>query len=315
MGGFPGPFTGPEFALSTAGCHPVWYDGLAAGSIIKDRVLSTKNVFIFCLGSELLEGTVLDRNGNFMAKYIDKLAFRVQTIQVIDEVEAEMVEAFRYALAQEPAYIITTGGMGPGHDDLTRESVAKAADLPLVLDDRAAEMLARSYKRLAARGVVEDAELNEDRLIMARVPEGSVCYENPMGTAPAVRLKVGTTSFFLLPGVPEEMQRMFDLYVVPALAADSPGVVKKARHVEWPGGDESALKRILTDINRRFPEIHTRARVMGSKDNVSLRVSLFGEHADENELDKLLGRAEADLRARLGLEITQRSDDSTTSAE
>ena len=272
--------------------------------------MTTKNVFIFCLGSELLEGSVLDRNANFMAKYLDKLAFRVQSIQVIDEVEDEMVEAFRYALARDPAYIITTGGMGPGHDDLTRESVAKAADLPLTLDDRAVEMLGRSYKRLAARGVVENSELNEDRLTMARVPNGSVCYENPMGTAPAVRL----TSFFLLPGVPEEMQRMFDLYVVPALAADGPGVIKKARHVEWPGGDESALKRILTDINRRFPEIHTRARVMGAKDSVSLRVSLFGEHADEDELDRLLGNAEADLRARLGLEITQRPGGSITSA-
>lgn len=276
--------------------------------------MTTKNVFIFCLGSELLDGSVLDRNANFMAKYLDKLAFRVQSIQVVDEVEDEMVEAFRYALARNPAYIITTGGMGPGHDDLTRECVAKAADLPLTLDDRAVEMLGRSYKRLAARGVVEDSELNEDRLSMARVPGGSVCYENPMGTAPAVRLKVAQTSFFLLPGVPEEMQRMFDLYVVPALAADGPGVVKKARHVEWPGGDESALKRILTDINRRFPEIHTRARVMGAKDNVSLRVSLFGEHPDEGELDKLLGNAEADLRARLGLEITKRPDGSITSA-
>ena len=106
--------------------------------------MSTKNVFIFCLGSELLEGSVLDRNGNFMAKSVDSLAFRVQTIQVIDEVEQEMVEAFRYALAQKPAYIITTGGMGPGHDDLTRECVAKAANLPLILDDRAAEMLGRA---------------------------------------------------------------------------------------------------------------------------------------------------------------------------
>ena len=148
---------------------------------------------------------------------------------------------------------------------------------------------------------------------MASVPEGSVVYENPIGAAPAVRLKVGDTTFFLLPGVPEEMQQLFNLYVVPALAADGPGVVKKARHVEWPGGDESALKRILTDINRRFPEIHTRARVMGSDENISLRVSLFGEHADEAELDAVLGRAEADLRARLGLEVTTRPDASGSS--
>jgi nicotinamide-nucleotide amidase len=276
--------------------------------------LSTKNVFIFCLGRELLEGSVLDRNGNFMAKSIDRLAFRVQSIQILDEVREEMVETFRSAIAQKPAYVITTGGMGPGHDDITREAVAEAAGLPLVRDDRAIEMLEKSYKRLVAKGAVQSAELNEDRYGMADVPEGSICYENPMGTAPAVRLRVGETTFFLLPGVPEEMQRLFDLYVIPALAADGPGIIKKARHVEWPGGDESALKRILTDINRRFPEIHTRARVIG-EDQLSLRVSLFGEHADEDELDNLLSRAEADLRARLGLEITRDSPGSTQSAE
>lgn len=271
--------------------------------------MSTKNVFIFCLGRELLEGSVLDRNANFMAKGIDKLAFRVRTIQTLDEVRPEMVEAFRHALAQKPSYILTTGGMGPGIDDLTRECVAEAAGLPLVRDERAVEMLEKSYKRLAAKGVVETAELNEDRATMADVPEGSICYENPMGTAPTVRLKVEDTTFFLLPGVPEEMQRMFDLYVIPALSVDGPGIVKKARHVEWPGGDESALKRILTDINRRFPEIHTRARVVG-EEQLCVRVSLFGEHADEEELDTLLSRAEADLRARLGLEINRDGSES-----
>ena len=278
---------------------------LGLADIISDSVVSTKNVFIFCLGRELLEGSVLDRNGNFMAKCFDKLAFRVQSIQVLDEVEAEMVAAFKAVLAQKPAYIITTGGMGPGHDDLTRECVAKAADLSLIQDDRATEMLANSYKRLAARGIVEDAELHDDRLVMARVPEGSVCYENPVGTAPAVRLKVDETTFFLLPGVPEEMQRMFDLYVTPALAADGPGIFKKVRHVEWPKGDESALKRLLPDLARRFPGISTRARVVGTDENLILRISLFGEHTAEDELDTLLERAEADFRARLGLEITE----------
>ncbi|MCA8955866.1 MAG: competence/damage-inducible protein A [Planctomycetes bacterium] len=217
------------------------------------------------------------------------------------------VEAFRAALDRAPAYIITTGGMGPGHDDLTRACVAAAAGRELVRDERAVEMVAKSYKRLVARRIVEDAELNEDRLTMADVPEGSVCYENPIGTAPAVRLKVGETTFFLLPGVPEEMQRMFDLYVTPALAAEGPGVLKKASHVEWPGGDESALKRILTDIPRRFPGINPRARVIsGGGDVVSLRISLFGEHTDAAVLDDLLERAEADLRSRLGLEMGAR---------
>ena len=76
--------------------------------------------------------------------------------------------------------------------------------------------------------------------------------------------------------------------MLPALTSESPGVLKKATHVEWPGGDESALKRTLTDIGRRYPGVSSRARVQDDGGNVSIRISLFGEHADEAELDKML---------------------------
>ena len=219
-----------------------------------------------------------------------------------------MVAAFQNALAHGPAFILVTGGMGPGHDDLTRESMAKATGRPLRRDERAVQMLAKGYRRWFAKGIVEAPELNEARLSIAEVPEGAICYENPIGTAPAVRLKIDETTVFLLPGVPGELQRLFALYVLPALTSESPGVLKKATHVEWPGGDESALKRTLTDLGRRYPGVSGRARVQGEGGNVSIRISLFGEHADEAALDKMLDEAEADLRARLGLELPTRAD-------
>lgn len=246
---------------------------------------------------------MLDRNANFMAERLSGMGVRVVSIQVLDDVPEEMVAAFRRALEREPAYILTTGGMGPGHDDRTRECVAEATGLPLVLDERAREMLEKSYRRLFAKGLVEDPVLNEERLKMARVPKGSVCYENPIGTAPAVSLRVGKTTFFLLPGVPEEMQRMFQLYVAPALLAEGTGSYRKARHIEYPGSDESALSRMLADLVRRHPGVQAKARPHGSGTDAGLRITLFGEHSDEKELDRLLGDAEADLRARLGLEV------------
>ncbi len=270
--------------------------------------MGQKNVLIFCVGRDLLEGTVLDRNAHFMADRISDLAFRVRSIQVLDDREDEMVAAFQNALAQKPAFMLVTGGMGPGHDDLTRESMAKATGRPLRRDELAVEMLAKGYRRWFAKGMVEAPELNEARLSIAEVPEGSICYENPIGTAPAVRLMVDDTTVFLLPGVPSELQRLFTLYVLPALTSESPGILKKALHVEWPGGDESALKRTLTDIGRRYPGVTSRARVQGDEGNVSIRISLFGEHADETELDKMLEKAEADLRALLGLELPTRTD-------
>ena len=135
--------------------------------------MSTKNVFIFCLARELLEGSVLDRNGNFMAKSIDRLAFRVQSIQVLDEVEDEMVAGFRAALAQSPSYTITTGGMGPGHDDLTRNCVARAADLPLLDNERAADWRGKRYTTVLSRGAGDTARPT-DATAQARSAEATI---------------------------------------------------------------------------------------------------------------------------------------------
>lgn len=265
-------------------------------------MLTQRTAYIFCIARELLEGTVLDRNANYLAGRLNERGYRVTAIQVLDDVEEQIAAAVQRALGQRPSAIITTGGLGPGHTDVTREAIARATGRSLRMDAAAREMLATSYRRLFAKGMVDDAELHEDRLRMAEVPEGGVCYENPIGTAPAVRLTVDKTVLFMLPGTPVEMQRLFQLYVDPALAADE-GNVKKARHIIYPGADESAISRLLRDLNRRHPGIHSRARGDGSGEDAVLRITLFAEHHDENQLEALLERAEADLRSRLGLEV------------
>ena len=269
--------------------------------------MSQNTAFIFCIGRELLEGLVLDRNANFMAGKLSEAGCRVRSIQVLDDDEAAMVPAFEHALQQKPAYVFTTGGMGPGYDDITRDCVAKAARVSLKRDERAAEMVAKSYRRLFAKGVVDDPSLTEERLRMAMLPEGAVCYENPIGSAPAVRLQVGPTRFFLLPGVPQELQNMFHLYVVPALKADGTGTHKTARHVDFPGRDESVLTRALAEVSRRFPGVSTKAIPQGEDRGPGIRITLLGEHTEAGELTKLLDRAEADLRSRLGLEVRGRA--------
>ena len=266
----------------------------------------TKSAFIFCVGRELLEGLVLDRNANFMAGKLSDAGYRVRSIQVLDDHhEASMVEALKAALAREPAYLFTTGGMGPGHDDITRQAIAQAAGLELHQDPRATEMLEKSYRRLFARGSVKSPDLNEDRLGMANVPTGAECYENPLGTAPAVRVRVGKTTVFLLPGKPSELQHMFDLYVMPALEADGPGARKAKRVIQFPSQDESALTRVLADVTRRYPDILSKARVEGE----GIRITLLGQHTDADELEGMLETAEADVRARLGLEVLRPDSD------
>ncbi|MEO0478102.1 MAG: molybdopterin-binding protein [Planctomycetota bacterium] len=271
--------------------------------------MNQKTAIIFCMGRELLEGQVLDRNAHFMAGHVTEIGFRVQSIQVLDEVQSEVVTAFRAALAHEPDYVLVTGGMGPGLDDITRQCVADALGVPMVIDEKAREYLSNSYRRLVAKGVVEDADLSIERLKMATVPQGSTCFENLSGTAPAVRIESGKTVIFLLPGQPEELRRLFTQYVQPHLEADGPGGYRESSTIEYPSGDESLITRLLADLHRRHPEIHGRARMQGLDSDLMIRITLFTEGPDRDELHARLEQATADLRARLGLEVSRQNPD------
>lgn len=262
-----------------------------------------KTVKLFCMGRELLEGMVLDRNAHFMANHATQLGYRVRSIQVLDEVESEVVAAFRAAVDAGIDYAVVTGGMGPGADDIARECLAKAAGVGTAISPQARNFLAASYRRLVAKGVVEDAELTSERLKMAAVPEGSTVYENTGGTAPVVELKVGNTTFFLMPGQPEELRRLFVQVVQPRLEQDGPGGLREVVHIDYPGGDESLVSRLLGDLSRRHPAVHGRARMQGTEDALAIRITLSVEGSDRADLHTQLSAATADLRARLGLEV------------
>lgn len=264
--------------------------------------MSERTVFIFCVSREILEGSVVDRNAAFMAARIADIGFRVRNIQVIDRVESEMVGTLKWGLEHQPDYILVTGGIGPGFDDNTRAVLAKATGLPLGENKQALEQIAAAYKRMFAAGVIDDGEMNEQRARMAMVPDGSVCYENPIGTAPAVQLQVKKTTVFLLPGVPAEMQRLFTLHVIPTMSTHGPQTIRRTRTVDYPSRDESALTRLLHDITRRHKGVMTRTHVQGTNQNIVIRITLQAEHTDASELENLLENAEMDLRSRLGLE-------------
>jgi molybdopterin-biosynthesis enzyme MoeA-like protein len=205
--------------------------------------------------------------------------------------------------------------MGPGNDDLTRQTVAKATGRALKPDARAQEMLAKAYRRLFAMGVVESPELTDCRKKMARIPEGGVPYESPIGVAPGIRLDHGGTKFFLMAGVPDELRQLFNVMVAPTVIGEGGGEARDARHLEYFGRDESALESVFTDLERRYPGGKGRARVQGSEEDIVIRITLTGEHSKKDELKRLLDLAESDLRARLGLETGRRRQEQELEGE
>jgi nicotinamide-nucleotide amidase len=273
--------------------------------------LFDKSVIILVVSREILEGAVVDRNAAFIANRIDDIGYRVRTIQVVDRVEAEMTAAIRWALEQKPTFLLLTGGMGPNWDDSSRGCLAKATELPLEEDAQALAFVQASYRRLHAKGVIDDAELTDARRGMAMVPRGSICHENTVGTAPAVQLRVGGTVVFLLPGVPAEMQRFFTVQVMPVMSAEGPDTVRGERHVDYHGHDESAISKALAELARQHTLVSFRTRVQGIEDARTIRIMLVAEHEDAVYLNDVLDRAEVELRDRLGIELRSRPTDAS----
>ena len=265
--------------------------------------MTEKTAIIFCVGRELLEGHVLDRNAHYMATHLTESGVRVRTIQVVDDVEGEIIAAVQHALTLRPTYILMTGGLGPGIHDLTRAAAAKAVEMPLVPDATARGYVANSYRRWHAKGIVEDAELNEERLKLAMIPEGATLWENHLGTAPALCLDKGGTKVFLLPGQPEELRLLFNDYVRKIVEAETAEDFREFVHIDFAGGDESLMPRLLGDLGRRHSRVQARSRLLSADRGSGIRITLSVEGSDKVTLSEALRAAAADLRARLGLEI------------
>lgn len=149
------------------------------------------------IGDEILSGRTQDRNIAQVASWLNAQGIRLAEARVVPDIEERIIEAIN-ALSQSYDYCFTTGGIGPTHDDITVDAVAKALGVPVVVHPAARAILERYYE---GRG-----GLNEGRLRMARVPKGSELIENRMSGAPGIRIG----NLFLMAGVPHITAGMLD---------------------------------------------------------------------------------------------------------
>jgi nicotinamide-nucleotide amidase len=173
---------------------------------------------IICVGNELLIGKVLNTNAHWLAKEASALAVKVTRITVIQDTLEEISNSVCASLKRKPDFIVTTGGLGPTFDDKTLEGIAKALDRKLILDEKALEMVkTKSEEYARKKGFPAIMELTKPRLKMATIPQGSSAVHNPLGTAPGVQINISETVMFALPGVPSEMEAIFNETIAPML--------------------------------------------------------------------------------------------------
>src|SRR5204863_3909960 len=153
---------------------------------------------LLVIGDEILSGRTKAKNITYIAEYLTALGIDLKEVRVVGDEEVPIVEALN-ALRQRYTYVLTTGGIGPTHDDITADCVAKAFGVPIDIDPRALAIL---QERLAATG----AEMNEARLRMTRIPKGADLVLNKVSGAPGIWIG----NVIVMAGVPSIMQAMLD---------------------------------------------------------------------------------------------------------
>ena len=193
---------------------------------------------VLLIGDEILSGRTKDKNLGFIADYLAVLGIDLKEARVVADAEDDIIAAVN-ALRARYTYVFTTGGIGPTHDDITADSVAKAFGVAIGHDPKAVDILLAYFKEIGR-------EPNEARMRMARLPKGAVLIENPVSKAPGFQME----NVFVMAGVPRIMQAMIDV-ISPRLAK---GVVMLSRAVEFHGG-EGDIAKPLSEIQNRFPAV------------------------------------------------------------
>jgi nicotinamide-nucleotide amidase len=171
--------------------------------------MATINAEIVAIGSELLLGQIVDTNSAWMAQRLAEIGVNLFYKTIVGDNAGRMREIISRALERSDV-VITSGGIGPTEDDLTREIVAEVTGRQLVLDP---ELLGQIEERFRKRGFI----MTKNNEKQAYIPAGSIPVENPNGTAPSFIVEDPHGVIIALPGVPFEMKWLFDNRVIPYL--------------------------------------------------------------------------------------------------
>lgn len=165
------------------------------------------DVALLLVGDELLAGHTRDANGQYLASRIVALGHRVVAIHVSPDEDAAIVRDLESLLEIAP-FVIVTGGLGPTHDDRTTEAIAKGLGIRLVVDEAALTAMARKYETRYKGGI--PPHVVEAGRKMVTVPQGATLLRNPVGSAVGYAIPRPPGAIVVLPGVPAEMQAMFE---------------------------------------------------------------------------------------------------------
>lgn len=253
-------------------------------------------VIISC-GTELVTGQCVDTNSAWLSAQLTPLGVKVVEHVTVGDDVTHLASAIRRAL-DGTSLVILTGGLGPTLDDVAREAIAAALGKPLEENPEALAQVRAFFDRW-------QRPMPESNRRQAMIPRGCEVIANPRGTAPGIRYSRDDRHLYAFPGIPTEMQAMFNAAVVPRLHAVTGGATTESALLLCFGISEAKLGELLADLMQRGrnPSVGTTAS------HAILSVRVLSEGGSAEEARRLLQADVAEVRRRLGTTIFGEGDD------
>ncbi|MEX0894269.1 MAG: competence/damage-inducible protein A [Balneolaceae bacterium] len=231
---------------------------------------------ILTIGNELLIGDTLNTNASWMGRFLTEHGFWVEEVRTITDQYDSIMQSIQYAL-EHADLVVTTGGLGPTHDDITKKAVTDLFQTDLVLDKRVLNHVKNIFR---VRGLSFSSS-NRDQ---ALVPKGCEVLFNKMGTAPGMWLERDGSFLAVLPGVPHEMKYLMDYEVADKISVLFPSQTFRAvRYLKTAGVAESTLSdEVIGDLSG-YLNSGTAIAFLPGPSGVTVRVSTSGDSEAEAE--------------------------------
>jgi len=251
-------------------------------------LFETLTAEIIAIGSELLAPDRTDTNSLWLTEKLNRLGIEVKLKTIVGDDDARLEEAIKDAVRRSKV-VITTGGLGPTEDDITRKIAARALGRRLLLDEA---VLAEIRLRFKNFGVA----MPERNSRQAMVIEDAEVLPNPNGTAPGMFIEHQGTAIVLLPGPPREMRPMFENHVSPKLSGRVGSFRVMRRLLRVAGLGESAVDEKIAPIYTQYDNPQT--TILFNQSEIEIHLTARGR--TEAEADALLDRLSGQIEERLG---------------
>ena len=247
---------------------------------------------IIAIGSELLTSAKTDTNSLWLTEKLNEIGIEVELKTIVGDDKMRLEETIRDALKRSDI-VISTGGLGPTEDDITRQISAKAIDRKLILNEQILENLRERFK---AFGYEKMPEINKRQ---AFIIEGAETLKNEKGSAPGMFVEIDEKLFVILPGPPRELKPMFERDILPKLREKAGEIYVRRKVLRVSGYGESALDEIIAPIYTKYKNPQTATLFNKSE----IEVQLTAQGKSEREANELLDELAEKISEKLGIAV------------